>query len=189
MAAIITPYFRVSYPNIFKPKKNELSGKEEFTIVALFPAGSDLSALKKAAQDAIVAKWGADKAKWPANIRTPFRDQSEKAKNVDGKQILPPGHEAGAIFMNLKSSQRPGVVDQSRQPIIDESTFYAGCYARASVNAYAYDTKGNRGVSFGLGNIQKVKDGEPLGNRASPEQEFSPIESEGSAQTSMDIFT
>lgn len=194
MANINTPTFRVSYPNVFKAKKNDLNGKDEFSVVALFKKGEDLSALKAAAQKAIVDKWGPDKAKWPTNLRSPFRDQAERAKEVDGKRILPAGHEEGAIFLNLKSSQRPGVVDQNVQDIIDESQFYAGCFARASVNAYAYDQKGNRGVSFGLGNIQKVKDGDPLGNRAKPEQDFAPIQveaGEASASTgaATDIFS
>lgn len=193
MANINTPTFRVSYPNVFKAKKNDLNGKDEFSIVALFKKGEDLSALKAAATKAITDKWGPDKAKWPTNLRSPFRDQGERAKEVDGKRILPAGHEEGAIFLNLKSSQRPGVVDQNVQDILDESQFYAGCYARASVNAYAYDQKGNRGVSFGLGNIQKVKDGEPLGNRARPESDFAPIAVEGetakSGASATDIFS
>lgn len=194
MANINTPTFRVSYPNVFKAKKNDLNGKDEFSIVALFKKGEDISALKTAAQKAITDKWGPDKAKWPQNLRSPFRDQAERAKEVDGKRILPAGHEEGAIFLNLKSSQRPGVVDQNVQDILDESQFYAGCFARASVNAYAYDQKGNRGVSFGLGNIQKVKDGEPLGNRARPESDFAPIAVEESAGKSAgasasDIFS
>lgn len=193
MANINTPTFRVSYPNVFKAKKNDLNGKDEFSVVALFKKGEDISGLKAAAQKAIVDKWGPDKAKWPTNLRSPFRDQAERAKEVDGKRILPAGHEEGAIFLNLKSSQRPGVVDQNVQDILDESQFYAGCYARASVNAYAYDQKGNRGVSFGLGNIQKVKDGEPLGNRAKPEQDFAPIAVEetatGGQASATDIFS
>lgn len=194
MANINTPTFRVSYPNVFKARRNEMNGKDEFSVVALFEPGADLSALKAAAQKAIVDKWGPDKAKWPSNLRSPFRDQAERAKDVDGKRVLPAGHVAGAIFLNLKSQQRPGVVDQNVQDIIDESQFYAGCYARASVNAFAYDQKGNRGVSFGLGNIQKVRDGEPLGNRAKPEADFAPIEMDKTAApaatgSATDIFS
>lgn len=193
MPNINTPKFRVSYPNVFKPKRNELNGKDEYSVVALFPKAADIKVLKEAAQKAIIERWGPDKTKWPTNLRSPFRDQSERAKEVDGKRILPAGHEEGAIFLNLKSSQRPGVVDQNVQDIIDESQFYAGCWARASVNAYAYDQKGNRGVSFGLGNIQKVAEGEPLGNRAKPEQDFAPIAVEdtpgSTGASATDIFS
>lgn len=180
---INTPEFRVSYPSVFQPKKNDLNGEMEYSVVALFPKGANLDALKKAAQEAIVKKWGADKTKWPANLKSPFRDQAEKAKNVDGKSILPPAHEAGAIFMTLKSKQRPSVVDQNVQEILDTSKFYAGCWAIASVNAYAYDQKGNRGVSFGLGNIQFRRDGDPLGGRTRAEDDFSPVAAEGGSSS------
>lgn len=192
MANVNTPEFRVSYPSVFKARKNDLNGKDEYSVVALFKKGQDLTQLKAAAQKAITDKWGPDKAKWPANLRSPFRDQAERAKDVDGKRVLPAGHEEGAIFLNLKSAQRPGVVDQNVQDILDESQFYAGCYARASINAYAYDQKGNRGVAFGLGNIQKMRDGEPLGNRAKPEQDFAPIPVDNavaSTGSSTDIFS
>jgi hypothetical protein len=183
--SVTTPYFRVSFPNVFRAKKNELSGKDEFSIVALFPKGADLSGLKKAAQDAIEKKWGTDKTKWPQNMRSPFRDHSEKMK--DGK--YPAGHEDGGVFINLKSSVRPGIVGPDMQEIIDESQFYAGCMARASVNAYAYDNKGNRGVSFGLNHLQKVGDGEPFGTRSRVEDAFAPVAGvAGSAKTASSLF-
>ena len=43
------------------------------------------------------------------------------------------------------------------------------------INAFAYDQKGNRGISFGLGNIQKVKDDKPFGNRTKPQDDFAAI--------------
>lgn len=193
MASIITPEFRVSYPAVFKPKKNELNGKDEFSVVALFPKGADLSALKKAAQEAIIEKWGPDQKKWPANLKSPFRDQGEKAKRdeVTGETVLPPGHEAGAIFMNLRTTQRPQVVDQNVQEIIDASAIYGGCFAKASVRCYAYDQKGNRGVAFGLGNLQKTRDGDAFGGRTLAADDFAPIagastEAQGSSTSLFD---
>ncbi|UOF83059.1 hypothetical protein [Caudoviricetes sp.] len=183
MSTVTTPKFRVSYPAVFKARTNDLNGKDEYGLVALFPKDADLSVLKAAAQEAIEKKWGKDKSKWPSNRRNPFRDQKEKEK--DGR--LPLGHEEGAIFINLKSQQRPGVVDQSLSPILDELEFYSGCWARASVRAYAYDQKGNKGVSFGLINVQKVSDGDPLGGRSRPEDDFTPIKNEsGTTPTNTD---
>lgn len=175
MASILTPKFRVSYPKVFKPEVNKLSGKTEYSVVALFDKDADLKVLKEAAKKAIEEKWGKDPAKHPKNLKSPFRDQAEKAKDVEGKRVLPAGHTEGAIFMNLKTTKRPGVVDEHVQSIIDESMFYAGCYARASVSCYAYDQAGNRGVSFGLTNIQKVADGEPFSGRPTAEAEFAPV--------------
>lgn len=185
MANPITPEFRVSYPNVFTPKMNTLSKKEEYSIVALFPKGADLSKLEAVAREAIEEKWGPDKAKWPKNMKTPFRLQDDKEK--DG--VMPAGHEKGLVFMNLKSKQRPGLVDRKRQPIIDSSEFYAGCYAIASVSCYAYDEAGNRGVAFGLVNLQKTREGEPLSGRPKAETEFQAIAGdEPQAKTAGDLF-
>ncbi len=180
---IMTPEFRASYPKLFKAEKNQLSGKEEFSVVALFKKGQDLSALKKAAEDCLIEKLGPDKTKWPKKLKSPFRDQSEREK--DGE--MPAGHEPGAIFMNLKSTYKPGVVDQNVQPIIDDSEVYAGCYLRATVRPYYYDQAGNKGVAFGLQNVQKVRDGEPLGGgRTRPENEFAAVETVSSGASDDD---
>lgn len=165
---IITPEFRVSYPQVLQPKLNDLNGKMEYSVVALFPKGADLKPLKAAAAAAAKEKWG---DKLPANMRSPFRDQGEKEK--DG--ALPAGLEAGAIFINFKANQRPGLVDANVQPILDASDFYAGCWARAQVRAFAYDQKGNKGVSFGLQNVQKMREGEPLGSRVRAEDAFEAV--------------
>lgn len=37
---------------------------------------------------------------------------------------------------------------------------------------YGFNTNGNRGIAAGLGNIQKLRDGEPLGGRVNAEEEF-----------------
>ncbi len=186
MSNVMTPVFRVSYPNVFEARMNDMSKKMEYSIVALFKKGEDLTALKKAANDALVEQWGPDKSKWPSGLKSPFRDQADR--KTDGK--MPVGYEEGAIFFNLKSTQRPEVVDQNVQTILDKNEFYAGCWAKASVRAYAYDMKGNRGVAFGLGNIQKVKDGEPLGSRTKATDDFQPIEGSatGETQSSSDLF-
>lgn len=162
--SVMTPRFKVSFPNVFRPGKAMQEGAEpKYGIAMLFALGADLSVLKAAANDAVIEKWGADKTKWPKNLRNPFRDQGEKEFA---------GYEAGAIFMSATSKQRPGLVDASNQDIINEADFYAGCYARATVNAFCYDKAGNRGVSFGLNNVQKLDDGEPLGGRTRASDDF-----------------
>lgn len=150
-------------------------GKAKYSVVMLFTPGTDLGDLKKAAVDALQKKWGADKAKWPQNLRTPFRKHEEREK--DGK--LPEGYEAGGIFVTATSNDRPGVVNQQVVKIIDPSEVYAGCYGRATVRAYTYDKGGNRGVAFGLQNFQKTDDGESLTGRLKPEDEFKPVEGAG----------
>lgn len=170
----MTPRFRVSFPQVFTSKLNELNGKQEYSIVALFDKTSDLSKLKKAVEDVIAEKWPNPKTR-PSNIRTPFRDQGERAKEIEGKEVLPSGYTKGAVFCTFKSQQKPGVINQRKETIIDSADFYAGCYAIATVRPYAYDNKGNRGVAFGLGNIMKMAEGDPLTGRSTPEESFAGV--------------
>lgn len=194
MANIHTPEFKVSWPKVFKPELNELSGKMEYSVVALFPKGADLSKLKAAAKALVEEKWGTDQSKWPKKadgspgIRLPFKKQSLTRLNKEGKTVDNPGHEEGAEMMDFKTTAKPGVVDQNVQPILSEAEFYAGCFAVASVRPFYYDTKGNRGVSFGLQNIQKTKEGDPLSGRARPETEFAPIAGTETSNTN-DMFS
>ena len=178
MSKVNTPEFRAAFPQVFQAKRNTLNDKDEFSVVALFTLGQDLSMLKTACQEAITKKWGPDQSKWPQNLRSPFRDQGdrEKLNEETGKMEMPQGYVKGAIYITLRSTQKPGVVDNNVQEILDSSEFYGGCYAKASVNAYAYDQKGNRGVSFGLGNLQKLKDGDAFGNRTKPQDDFTPVQ-------------
>lgn len=160
---LITPEARLSFPNLFVPKAGmDGVGEPKYSAVLLFPKNADLSALKEAARAAIAEKWGDKK---PANLRSPFRDGSEK--DLDGY--------ADCIFVTVSSKQKPGVVDENVQPILDPNTIYAGCYVRASVRAYAYEKNGNRGVAFGLQNIQKMRDGQPFGNFSKPEDDFAAV--------------
>lgn len=187
MSNIITPKFRASYAHVFvaqkvfnpdkTPKIDKKTGQqaEEFSIQALFPKNADLSQLKAVAQNAAKEKWG---DKIPPNLRSPFRTHKE-----DG--AVPDGLEEGAIFMNFKTSVKPGLVDAGNQDIIDPVEFYSGCFARASVRAYAYGGPGTGftpGIAFGLQNVQKLENGGPLGGvRVKASDEFEPVADAGAA--------
>ena len=160
---IVTPTFRVSFPHIFQP--NEFNGNAKYSVTMLFPGNTDLSDLKAIVQEAINEKWPGKK---PANLRLPLRDGSEK--DLDGYD--------GCIFASASSKQKPGVVDQRLQEIIEPSEIYAGCYARATITAFAYDVSGNKGVAFGLQNLQKVSDGEGFGGRGRASSDFTAIADE-----------
>lgn len=181
MDNVTTGKFRVSFPWVFRAQKAMTEGADpKYSITMLFPKGEDLTALKKAAHQAAVEKWGADMNKWPKGLRNPFRNQGEKEFE---------GYEDGAIFITATSKQRPGLVDAKVQDIIEEHEFYPGCYARASVRAFAYDQKGNRGVSFGLQNVQKLADGDPLGGRSRPSDDFdAAVDADATAESVESVF-
>lgn len=178
-----TPIFRCSFPQVFQPKAVVAGQDLKYSIAMLFPKVfakeycekfkvtpesqiALFNALKKAVSDAAVAKWGPDKAKWPKGLQTPWHDGSEKDYD---------GYDNTIIYASASSKMKPGLVDMQMNPIIDASEFGGGDYARATVTVFAYDNM-KRGVSFGLRNIQKVRDGERFGGASKPEDDFEAIE-------------
>jgi hypothetical protein len=157
----MTPEFRASFPNVFTARSDFDGQEPKFSIVMLFDKKTDISALKKLCEQAVKEKWG-DKV--PKNLRSPFRDGDTDKPDMDGY--------AGCVFVRASSKGRPGLVDASVTPIVNQEDFYAGCYARATVNAFAYDKAGNQGVAFGLQNVQKLRDGEPFSGRTKAEDDF-----------------
>lgn len=161
----VTPEFRVSFPAIFEPKAFQ-DQDPKYSVVMLFPKSTDLKELKRAAFNAAAEKFG-PKEKWPKNLRLPFRNGDEKADT--------PGY-GGSIFVSASSKDQPGLVNQSLKPILNAKEFYAGCYARAELIAFAYDHMGNRGVSFSLQNLQKLRDGESFSGRKEAKDVFDAVE-------------
>lgn len=164
-----TPEFRLSFPAIFKPKAFEQQ-EPKFSIVMLFDKKkADLAGLKKAVAYAAQEKWGA-KEKWPKNLRLPFRDGDEK-EDMEGYK--------GHTYVSASSKQAPQIVDYKGpgvrpEPIMEsDGKAYAGCYARATLIAFAYDKAGNKGVSFSLQNVQILRDGKPFSGRKNADDEFS----------------
>lgn len=175
---IMTPEFRVSFPNVFEAKSID-GGEAKYSIAMLFSSDTDINALKKEAMAAAVEMFGDDAKDMvkKGKIRWPFRSGAEKDHLG--------GYDENTIFVSASSKQRPGIVDGQMQPCLPED-FYPGCYARAKIRAFAYDVKGNKGVSFGLGNIQKLRDGEPLGSRRRPEDDFDPVGNGGGSSADID---
>ena len=97
-------------------------------------------------------------------IKTPLRDG-------DSERPDDPAY-ANSYFINANSSTAPGIVDADRQPILERSEVYSGVYGRASINFYAFNSNGNRGIACGLNNLQKIRDGEPLGGKSRAEDDF-----------------
>lgn len=166
MNKVITPEFRVSFPNVFEARAAFPGQKAKFSITMLFPKNSDFKGMKDLLKAAAIEEWG---DKIPANLKLPFRDGDVEKAGIEGY--------AGMIFIAAASLQRPGVVDAQKQPIIEPSEFYAGCYARASLNAFTWSNMGKHGVSFGLMNLQKLRDGEPFSGKVAAEDEFDAVSS------------
>ena len=167
---VITGKVRFSYVNIFKSRAFQAGQDAKFSVCLLIPKEDKKTikairaAVDEAIQDGISSKWNGKK---PANLKLPLRDgDAERADEA-------PEYE-GMYFLNCNSSQKPGIVDKDLNEILDPDEVYSGCWGRASINFYPFNSNGNKGVGVGLNNIQKLKDGDRLGAaRASAEDDFS----------------
>ena len=78
--------------------------------------------------------------------------------------------------MSVSSKAQPGIVDRDKMPVLDASEVYSGCFVRVALGAFAYNNSGNKGISFGLNHVQKLRDGEPLGGITRAEDEFDDLD-------------
>lgn len=170
---VITGEVRLSYVHLFEPSSMEGQDPRYSTVILIPKTDEETLAKIKRAQQ-VAARAAVDKGtiklvngKLPPGFRTPLRDGDTEADLERNPEF------AGHYWMNVASKQRPGVVDQAVNKITDSTEVYSGCYARVSINAFAYNTAGNKGVSFGLNNVMKVRDGDYLGGRSRPEDDFS----------------
>jgi len=169
---VTTGKVRLSYTHLFEP--HAIEGNEaKYSTSVLIPKSDKetLTAIKEAVDQVKkegTAKWG---GKVPPNLKTPLRDGD--AERPDDEAY------AGCYFLNANSKNKPGVVDANVQPVMDATEVYSGCYGRLTLNFYAYSASGNKGVACGLGNVQKLEDGEPLGGFTRAEDDFTAV---GSAE-------
>lgn len=163
---VVTGKVRFSYANVWEPRAMEGSDRAKYSVSILIPKtdSATLSRVKEAIATALkegIAKLG---GKIPPMWKNPLRDgDTERQDNPE---------YAGHMFVNANSDNRPGIVDVNLNPIIEKEDFYSGCYGRASINFYAFNTNGNKGVACGLNNLQKLADGERLSGGSSAEEDF-----------------
>lgn len=171
MKVITGPDTRWSYANVWEAKS--INGSTpKFSVSLIIPkANTTILAKLKAA---IEAAYREGEAKLKGNGKTVPPLSAIKTPLRDGDIERPddPAY-ANAYFINANSATAPGIVDADRQPVLDRSEVYSGVYGRASINLYAYNSSGNRGIACSLNNLQKIRDGEPLGGKARAEDDFS----------------
>ena len=163
---VVTGVVRLSYANVWEPASIN-GGTPKYSVSLIIPKEDEktLSAINAAIEAAIkdgVSKFGG-KIPTRAALKLPLRDGDTERDDEAYKD---------SYFVNANSTTAPQIVDRTVQPILDRGEVYSGCYARVSINFYAFNTNGNRGVACGLGNIQKVKDGDPLSGKSSAVVDF-----------------
>lgn len=166
---VVTGKVRFSYVNIFKSRAFQPGQDEKYSICLLIPKQDKKTvkdikeAMNAAVQQGVAEKWGGKK---PANLKLPLRDGDvERAEEA-------PEYE-GMYFINANSKQKPGIIDMYKNEVLDPTEVYSGCWGRASINFFPFNSNGNKGVAVGLNNVQKLGDDEMLGGaRASAEDDF-----------------
>ena len=161
---------RISFANIWEPKAIN-GGDEKYSVSCLIPKSDKKTiariqkAVEAAKEDGKTRKWG---GKIPPNLKLPLRDGDIDRPDDENYE--------DCFFLNASSKDAPQVVDRKVNPILDPMMVYSGCYCNVSVNFYAFNANGNRGVAAGLGNVQFVRDGERLSGKASADADFDALE-------------
>ena len=164
------PNTRWSYANVWQPKSIN-GGAPKYSVSLIIPKSdtetvSKIKAAIKAAYEEGQAKLRGNAKSVPAleYMKTPLRDGDKERPDDEAYK--------NSYFINANSATAPGIVDADRQPILERSEVYSGVYARASINLYAFNSNGNKGIACGLNNLQKIRDGEPLGGKSRAEDDF-----------------
>jgi hypothetical protein len=169
---VVTGKVRLSYVHLFTPYANPNGGDPKYSTTLLIPK-SDVAtkqridaAIQAAIQAGTETKWNGVR---PPQVAVPVHD-GDGARPSDG---MPFGEECkGCWVVTASTKQPPQVVDLSVQPILDQTEIYSGIYARVSIRFFPYANSGKKGVGCGLGNVQKLEDGEPLGGRTTAVDDF-----------------
>ena len=134
-----------SYLNVNEPKTPMGGGTPKYSVSLIIPK-SDTATIAKI-RAAIQAAYDEGQSKLKGNskyvpaledLKTPLRDGDKERKGDEAYK--------NAYFVNANSTTKPGVVDADCQPILDTSELYSGIIGRASVNFYAFNSNGNKGI-------------------------------------------
>ena len=163
---VVTGVVRLSYEHVWEPAS--VNGSTPKYSVSLIIPKSDtktIAAINAAIENAIKNGAGKFGGKVPPKgaLKLPLRDGDLEREDEAYRD---------SYFINANSTTPPQIVDRAVQPIMDRNEVYFGCYVRVSINFYAFNSNGNKGVACGLGNIQKVRDGESLGGKSSAADDF-----------------
>lgn len=170
---LLTPPFRVSFPSVFE-KASYNNGTPRFSIVGLF--------YPKQFTDDDKLKWGAIRKQLDVvsieGFKKPMKDLDRGIYKIpfhkgDEKDYQGYGDPNMVYYTMANSKRRPQIINVNGDPINSDNSeeFYAGCWARASVNPYWFNNIG-KGLAIGLGNLQKIKDDESFEGFTSAEDDF-----------------
>ena len=175
--AITLNNVRFSYCNLFQPKApfNNPSGEPRYSTTILVPKSNAAAkaaidqAIAQAIEEGVSGKWSGVRPPQPAICV----HDGDGPRPSDGSAY---GEECrGCWVFTASSRDKPFVVDGQVQPIIDPTQVYSGMWGNVSVNFYAYNQAGKKGVGCGLNGVQKTRDDDPLSGRVTAQDAFQPV--------------
>jgi hypothetical protein len=181
MKPLITPLATLSYPWLDKaqpakidPKTGQPKGQPKFSSALVFANADDIAALKAAAIEVAIDKFGATKG--PKMVTVGGKGSTFR-NDVEGK------YPEGSVYLSARADTQPGLVYKHADPETKKAAkvaqadiqkvFYPGAKVLGLVVPFAYDHPENKGVSFALVGVQKIDEGERLDNRVAAEDAFS----------------
>lgn len=159
---------RFSYVNVIEPKGIN-GGKEKYSVSLIIPKSNAL--IVKRIKNAIRETYEENKNKLKGNSKSiPTLEEVTEGVLHDGdvKRDGDPAYE-NAYYINAKNDRKPQLFTKGKEKghpeeLMDPAEIYSGCYGRALIQFFAYNTSGGRGIACSLVALQKGKDGEPLGS-------------------------
>lgn len=160
----VTEPCRLAFASLLKatPKHATTPDKLAFQATILIPPKMSLEPFKAAMKEASLAMWNEVRKLTGREMPLKRADPAKKWR----------GFDEGWFFVKTQSQNAPAVVDQNRQPILDASKIYAGCWCRFAVNVFAWDNASGAGLSFGLEAVQLIREDERLDSSRKPVDEL-----------------
>ncbi len=174
---VVTGICTFSFLHCWEPKAVQPGTTPKYSVSLIIPK-SDTKTIAKI-NAAIQAAYEEGQSKLKGNgksvpalslLKTPLRDGDLERPDDENYK--------NSFFINANSANAPGIVDADRNQILDRAEMYSGVKGRASINLYAYNVNGNRGIACGLNNLQKISDGTVLGGRSRAEDDFDTADEE-----------
>lgn len=179
---VVTGDVRLSYANLLTPRRANENADPKYSAVLLIPKTAEgkktIAAIKRAQDAALEEGKGKFGGKLPADWRAAPK-WTDTLHDGDTEADLERNPEyAGHWYISTSANEQypPNIVDRRLQKIVDASEVYSGMWARVSMVAFAFNTQGNKGVSFGLRNVMKVRDDEPFGGVSRAEDDFEALD-------------
>lgn len=168
---VTTGEVRMSYVHLTRPYAYQQGQDETYSVTCLLPK-SDVATKQRIDAAIEAAKQKGKDDKWggviPPVCSTPIHD-GDGVRPTDGTEFGPECKGCWVFTVKCKPEiYKPEIVDSYNNPIIDGSEVYSGMYGRVNFTVYPYTYGGKKGIGFGLGPVQKTRDGEVLGGSATP---------------------